>query len=882
MVGWQRVLRLRRNLLSKARVEQELDEELRAYVELLTAEKVSGGMDEAAARRAALLEVGGVEQVKEAVREVRAGAVLETILQDTRYGLRALTKNRAFTLAAVLTLALGIGATTAIFSIIHAVVLRPLPFADPDRLVILWPVKQKTSSSKADYVELKKEARSFDDIAAYSGWGFTVTGGGEPVKLDGARASSNLFSVLGVGAARGRTFLPSEEQPGGDKVAVLSHGLWQSRFGADETIVGQRIAINGEDHTVVGVMPRGFNFPVGVSRDLWVPATLDPAKEDDYGAAYLTLIGRLKRGVSANEAQAEIASLSGLAGRRKPGAANDHGRDAKVNSLQAETAANARPTLLILLGAVGLVLLIACANVANLQLARTAGRQKEFAIRAALGARRARLVRQLLTESLLLSVLGGAAGLVVAYWGLDLLLALFPADTPRLNEVAISRQVLGFALGVSLAAGAIFGLAPALQAAAPNLEPFLREGGRGSAGGAGGRLRSLLVVSEVALALMLIVSAGLMIKSFWRLQQVDPGFEVGNVLSFQLSPPPFAPPGSPEGPARARVYYRQALERLATLPGVESVGGIHLLPMGDSNWNPGLRVEDRPAPAGAESGSVNWRLVTPDYFRTMNVPLLKGRAFNHADNERGAAVAIVNETLARKYWPGEDPLGRRISTGFEGKDKWATVVGVVGDVKQQGLGAQTEPEMYRPYEQHASLPPMTVMVRAAADPAALASSVRSAVWSVDKNVPVDDMQPMAEVVARSISRPRSTTLVLAAFAGVALALGVVGIYGVVSYAVTQRTQEIGVRIALGAREADVIKLVVGHGLRLVAAGIGIGLAGSLAVTHLMSGLLFGVTATDPATYVSVAALLTVVALLACYVPARRAAKVDPLVALRAE
>ncbi len=468
----------------------------------------------------------------------------------------------------------------------------------------------------------------------------------------------------------------------------------------------------------------------------------------------------------------------------------------------------------------------------------------------------------------------------MAWIGLDLLLALAPAETPRLSEIAISRPVLFFSLGLSLLAGVLFGLAPAFQISRPDLQAPLKDGGRVAAHGLGGRrLRSSLVVLEIALALMLVTSAGLLIKSFWRLHHVDPGFSAEQVLSFQLSPPDF---GEEDSAPRARTYYRQVLERLRALPGVQSVGGIHLLPMSDSNWDPGLRIEDRPLPPGSSHGTVNWRLVTSDYFATMKIPLLRGRSFGASDDESGEKVALINATLARKYWPGEDPIGKRIGSGFEGKGNWVTVVGVVGDIKQHGLGVETRPEMYRPYFQHTSLPPMTLMVRTNSAPAALASSIRSAVWSIDKNVPITDLQPMTEVVAHSIAQPRSTMLLLSVFAGIGLTLGIIGIYGVISYSVAQRTQEIGVRMALGARTSDVLRLVVGQGLKLTLLGVIAGVGGALAVTRLMSSLLFGVSATDPATFVAIAASLTFVALFACYLPARRATRISPVTALRYE
>jgi predicted permease len=867
--------RLSRNLTRRRSVEQDLADEVGSYLDLATRRKMKQGLSETEARRAAQIELGGAEQVKEQVRQVRLGYWLETLLKDVRFGLRSLAKSPGFTFAVLLTLALGIGANTAIFSIIHTVILRPLPYREPAQLVKIWPERLSTSVAKADYVEIKNGARSFDDVAAYSNWSFTVTGNGDPAKLEGARITANLFSLLGVDAALGRILAREEDQPGRDKVVVISHALWQSRFGSDRRIIGQTITIDGQSYVVVGLMPRGFNFPDSGPHDLWVPATLDPSAKEDFAASYLTLVGRLKNGISAEQARAEIVAIARNIREKLPNIPADYAAQAQVNSIQAENVAAVRPTLLILLGTVALVLLIACANVANLQLARTSNRQRELALRAALGASRARLVRQLLTESMLLSLLGGVAGVVLAYAGLDFLVTLIPAETPRTGDIAISGSVLIFSLGLSVLAGLLFGLAPALQTSKPDLQTPLKEGGR-TASSAGGRLRSLLVVSEIALALTLVISAGLLIKSFWRLQHVSPGFEADHVVSFQLSPADFS------SVDRARVYYRQVLERVTNLPGVQSAGGVHLLPMGDSNWDPSLRIEDRPLPPGASAQSVNWRLVTAAYFRTMNIPLLKGRAFTDADNETSEKVALINDTLARKYWPGENPLGKRINTGFEGKGVWVTIVGVVGDIRQQSLRVPTVPEMYRPFFQHNELPPLTIMLRTATSVAGIAPSIRSAVWSIDGNVPITDLQPMTEVVAHSISQPRSTMLMLTAFAVIGLVLGIIGIYGVIAYSVAQRTHEIGIRMALGARSPDVLKLVLGQGLRLILAGAALGLGGAFALTRLMSSILFGVSASDPATFAVVTIFLTVVALLASYIPARRAAKLSPMVALRYE
>jgi predicted permease len=806
---------------------------------------------------------------------------MNTLWQDLRYSLRLLLKRPGFTLVAVITLALGIGANTAIFSVVNAVLIRPLPFKQSERLVKVWPQQAQTSVSKAEMVEIREHSQSFADLAAYSGWSFTLTGGDEPAKLSGARTTATFFSLLGVDAELGRTFLPDEDQPDRSHVVMLSHGLWQSRFGADQNIIGQAITIDGESHTVVGVLRPDFKFPDNqfpkFNLELIVPAPLDPNDGNDFSAHYLNLVGRLQPGVTVEQAQSEVASIIHNARAKFARAPDNYGLQASVTGLQEEMIGDTRSTLLILLGAVGFVLLIACANVANLHLARTTARRREIAIRTALGARRGRIVRQLLTESVLLALAGGAAGVLLALWGIDLLVALLPAEVPRLNAIGIDGRVLGFSLGLSMLTGVLFGLAPALQASKPDLQAALKEGGKTSTTGAGRRLRNLLVVAEVALALMLVIGAGLLIKSFWRRQQVDPGFKAQNVLSLQVAPPSAAYKDN----SRKRVFYRQVIERIAALPGVSAVGGIHLLPMGGSNWNPDIRVEDHPLPDGEELPSVDWRLITPGYFQAMRIPLIKGRFFTEADHEKTASVAIINETLARAYWPNEDPIGKRIRSGFEGKE-WVPIVGVVGDVKEQSLDTPTHLEMYRPYEQSPFMPFMTLMVRTDADPAALAAVIRNEVWAIDKDVPLADIQPLAQVVSESISRPRSTMLLLAVFAGVALLLGSIGIYGVIAYAVAQRTQEIGIRMALGASSRDVLRMVIGQGMRLILAGVALGIGGALAATRALESLLFGVSATDALTFAVVALLLALVALLACWIPARRAAKVDPMVALRYE
>jgi putative ABC transport system permease protein len=761
------------------------------------------------------------------------------------------------------------------------VLLRPLPFDQPARLVKVWPQKAKTSVSKAEFIEIREHSQSFDNLAAYSGWSFTLTGRDEPARLSGARTTASFFSLLGVQAALGRTFLPEEDGPEHSRVVLLSHGTWESRFGSDPGIIGRSITVDGQSHTIIGVLPGDFKFPdkqfATGKLELVVPATIDPANEDDYTAGYLNVVGRLKQGVTVEQAQAEIVNLARNARQKFPHMPDDYGQQANVTPLQKELVGSTNQMLLILLGAVGFVLLIACANVANLQLARTTARTREMAIRTALGAGRWRVLRQLLTESILLSSLGGAAGVLLAMWLIAVLVSLLPAEVPRLNQIGIDLRVLSFSFGLSFLTGLLFGLAPALQSSRIDLQVALKDSSRTVTTGMGGRLRSLLIVAEVGLALMLVTGAGLLIKSFWRLQQVDPGFSAENVLSMQIAPPST----SYAGGNRKRVFYRQVLERVTALPGVKGAGAIHLLPMGGSNWDPDLAIEDHPLPPGTARPSVDWRLVTPGYFQAMDIRLVRGRYFTAEDDEKSLPVAIVNETLAHRYWPGEDPIGKRIRGGFEGKD-WVPIVGVVSDVKEQGLDLPTHLEMYRPYAQAPFTSSLTLMVRTAGDPVGLAASIRNEVWAIDRDVPIAEVQPLTQVVSKSVAARRSTMLLLAGFAALALLLGAVGIYGVVTYSVNQRTHEIGVRMALGATSRDVLRLIVGQGMRLILFGVALGLGGAYLSTRALERLLFGVSATDPVTFAGVALLLSAIAFLACLIPARRATRVDPMEALRYE
>jgi putative ABC transport system permease protein len=810
---------------------------------------------------------------------------MKTLSQDLRYGIRMLAQKPGFTVAAVLALALGIGANSAIFSVVNAVLLRSLPYKEPNHLIMVQSTKRQDSrrsgsASYLDFVDWKNQNQVFDDMAAFRDKGYTVTGADEPERIDGARVSAGFFPLLGVEAHLGRGFLPEDDKPKGERVVVISHGLWQRRFGGDPNIIGQSLTLDGNSHTVVGVLPAGFNFPINIEKaDVWSPLALDGQITEQRGAHYLKVIARLKPGVSLGAARAEMETIASRLEQQYPEENTD--RVVALYSLYDQLVGSIRPALLVLLAAVGFVLLIACSNVANLLLARAAARQKEIAIRMALGASRGRIVRQLITESLILAAVGGGAGLLLALWGVESLIALSPANLPRLSGVGVDGWVLGFTFLVSIMTGIIFGLAPALKASKPDLNTALKEGGRGSTEGfSGRRLRNLLVITEMALALMLLISAGLLIRSFVRLQQVNAGFDAKNVLTMQVE----LPESRYKQGVQISAFFEQTLERIKALPGVESAGGVSVLPLSGNNMRTSFVVENRPAPTPGQEPLAQLRAVTPGYFRTLRIPLLRGEEFTENYKKGSPGRIIINETMARRFWPDEDPIGQRISIGMGSDDDEPTsweIVGVIGDVRHAALDVEPAPEMFVPHSQQ-SWPFLTLVVRSSSDPMALAEHVRGQILAVDKDQPVANIRSMESMVSASIAQPRFYLLLLAIFAALALILAAVGIYGVLSYSVTQRKHEIGIRMALGAKPVDVIRLVVGQGMVLALIGVAIGLIGAFVFTRLMSSMLYGVSATDPVSFAALALLLSAVALLASYIPARRATKVDPMVALRYE
>jgi predicted permease len=876
-----------RALLYKSETERELDEELRYHIEQQTEQNIRLGMNPEEARYAARKAFGGVEQAKERSRDARGVRWLEDLWRDLRYGARMLAKNPGFTLVAALTLALGIGANTAIFSVVNGVLLRPLPYKDPQRLVTVFAPRrmdQEFLISSGGFTVLRHQNQVFEQVAAFLPMldSSSITGDGEPEYLGGVTVSANLFTLLGVEARYGRTFLPEEEKPGANRVVVISHGLWRRRFGSDHKIIGRTISLNHEPYTVIGVMPPGFQFPPGgtsngwlpLEIDIYIPLALTPEEINNQGKA-LPVIARLKSQVGIEQAQAEMTGVAARIKRQYP----DTNRDESIRlaPYHQQMVGRVRLALLVLLGAVGFVLLIACANVANLLLARAAGRRKEMAVRVALGAGRRRVIRQLLTESVLLAVLSGSLAMLVAFWGVSLLQTIIPENLPRADEIGIDGRVFGFTLLISLGAGILFGLIPALQASKVNLSDALKDGGRSSGGSGHNRLRNLLVVSEVALALALLIGAGLMSRSFIRLMSVDPGLDPRNVLTadIRLSRSKYSRP-------QQAVFFQQLLERLRAVPGIQAAGVVYPMPLSGMEENVAFDIEGQPPPAPGDQRTAGPRGVGPGYFKAQGIQILKGRVFTEIDGGDTPPVVVINEALARRYWPDQDPIGRRISfDSRNGQPIWRQIVGVVKGVRHMALSEEPRSEFYTPFTQY-PLAFMTLVARTDGDPLNFVAAVRGQVQVVDKDQPISNVRTMEERLASAVSQRRFNLILLSIFAGLALSLAAIGIYGVMSYLVAQRAHEIGVRMALGAQTGDVLKLVIRQGMGLALTGVSIGLIIAFGLTRLLRNLLFGVSVTDPLTYFVIALLLATVALLACYLPARRATKIDPLVALRCD
>ncbi len=901
MPDWKKEIRRRLNGLAlEPTREAEIVEELSQHLDDRYAELRSGGATQAEASRIASADLSDSQLLARELRRVekqvtsdnmvlgsRRRNMIADLRQDLGYGLRMLRKNPGVTLVAVVTLALGIGANTAMFSVVNGVLLRPLPFGDPGRIVEFWetnPLKGWTQATvaPANLFDWQERNESFEDIGAYMGSdskeaglaNVFLTGDGEPERLRSLYVTGNLLSVLGVSAAQGRTFTPEETFAGNHRVVVLSHDLWQRRFGGDPSIVDQTISINGANRTVIGVMPDGFYFP-NKEVDIWLPMGWEQARVAQLRRPhFLRAIGRLKPGVSIDQARSEMTSIAAVLEGQYPDTNTRMG--VGLGPLQEWIVGDSRPALLVFLAAVGLVLLIACANVSSLLLARAESRKKEIAIRVALGAGRWRIIRQLLSETVLLALLGGTVGLLLAVWAKKLLVSLGPRQIPRLQEINLDGAAFGFTLGITLLAALLAGLLPAWQVSRNELTSTLKEGQKGAGGSQRSRLRSLLVVAEIALSFMLVIGAGLLIKSFIRLVQVDPGIDPNNVLTLKLDLPGSRYPESRQQAA----FFEEVERRIAALPGVESVGATSCLPLDGYSWTGDATVEGRSPEDYLRE--LRHKEITPGYFRTLKIPLLAGREYDQRDKGDSPPVAVVNEAFARWAFPNEDTLGRRVKFSKPTIDSpWYSIIGVVRGEKQDGLDKEIRPEVYQVQGVNTQSR-MRIVVRTSGDPMNLAGGVREEIRAVDRDLPPYDVKPMTEVLRASFAKQRFTVLLLGVFAALALGLAAIGIYGVIAYSVTQQTYEIGLRRALGAQSGDVLKLVGGQVVRLAVTGIGLGLAASVALTRLIASLLFDVSATDPATFAVVALLLGTVALLAASIPARRAVKVDPMVALRYE
>jgi predicted permease len=879
--SWHRV----RSMVGRNALESGLNEEIRFHIDQQTEKNMRAGMAPEEARRQAFIKFGGTERIKENTRDQYRAALVEDVFRDLRYGARALRRSPGFTLVASLTLALGIGANTAIFSVVNTVLLQPLSYHDPGRIVFVWERnaaigKERDLVSAPNYLDWKSQNAVFETLGAYRDGGFALTGAGAPESVTSTNVSSSLFRVLGVEAMVGRTFT-DEEEARRDRVVVLRHEFWQRRFGGDRSIVGKTITLSGAAFTVVGVMPPSFRFPDGNPGDLYSLLLFAPNELTGRRTHSLTVLGRLKDGVTIEAAAANMTSIANAI------ATADNGSNPDIALAQAHDllVEDVRLGLLVLLGTVGFVLLIACVNVANLLLARASTRRGEMAMRAALGARRGRLVRQLLTESVLLAVVGSVLGVAVAWSLLGLLVRFSPPTLPRIDQVAIDTTVLLFVTVVAVLAGIGFGVAPALQVSAANFVEAAQESRVRRQRG-----RSALVVAEIALSLVLLAGAGLMMRSFLKVQEHDLGFRSEYVLTAQLfvpgtrhplDPGQFQPvkPGATPQLSRQGAFYVQVLDALAATPGIESVGAVSSLPLNPVgiDFDLPVIVQGRPKPRVGEEPQADFRIATPDYFRTMGIPLKSGRLFTDFDGPASASVVIVNETLAAQIFGAGDPIGQRLLLYGRPRE----IVGVVSSVKHHGFSREPRPEMVVPLRQF-QLGGMTIVARSRIEPSALGDMMTAAVHKIDPELPVSRIRTMDEYQSASVAQPRFTALLIGAFAVLAMALALVGVYGVMAYAVSQRTREIGVRIALGAARQDVVWMVVRHGMMLAGAGIVIGLVGAIAGTRLIERLLFGISATDPLSFLGAAVALGVASVIATCVPAMRAARVTPIQALRSE
>jgi putative ABC transport system permease protein len=878
--------------------EAEIVEELSQHLEDEYERALSCGTSEEEARQQVLEQLNTPDLLQRELKHVeRRGSenpielgtegkinVFADLGQDLRYGLRTLAKNPAFTSIAIVALALGIGANSAIFSVVDAVLLRPLPFKKPEQLVMLWENAThlgfpKNTPSPANFLDWQKQAGAFTGMAAMVERSFNLTGVGEPERLDGRRVSANLFDLLGVRAVLGRTFVPDDDRPG-SHVVLLSYSLWQRRFGSDPNVIGRALALNGESYTVIGIMPRFVQLPGFANRNdqLWLPIAFPPEEAAQRGNHFLEVIARMKPGITLKQAQAEMETIAARLAQQYPDYNTRLG--AVVVPLHEEVVGDIKPALLILLGAVGFVLLIACANVANLLLARAAVRQKEIALRLALGASRSRLTRQFLTESVLLAMFGAGLGLLLALGGIRILKTFIPATISQVQTINIDARVLIFTGLVAVLTGIAFGLAPALQASHLNLNDTLKEGGRDAGGGRkGNRLRGLLVIGEVAVSFVLLIGAGLLINSFFHLRNLEPGFRADHLLTMKVD---LSEVKYPDRERRA-AFFDEVIRRVRALPGVQSAAVAGNLPLTYNGDSMNISVEGVPDPPPDQRPDVIFRAIGPGYFSTMGISIIRGRDFTDQDKADSKNVVVISEKNAQHFWPGQDPIGRRLRPGSSTSNTpWREVIGIVKDVRQNDFIAPPKMQMYFTYRQLKDLAPNALVIRTSIEPLSLAASARDAIWSVDKDQTVADIDTMEHIVAEAVARQRFSMLLLGLFATLALLLASVGIYGVMTYSVAQRTHEIGIRIALGARRADVLQMTIKQGLRLVGAGMILGLAAAFILTRVLESLLFGISATDPVTFFGISLVLLAVAILASYIPALRATKVDPIIALRAQ
>jgi predicted permease len=880
-MGW--LLRLRRRtrlLVDRSAVEREMHDEMRFHIDMEADELSRFGASAHDAHRLAARRFGGVARYQDDARDARGGLWMEELTQDVRYAARVLARGRGFVVVSVLTLALGVGANTAIFSVVRGVLLRALPFPEPERLVSLESVIRgsPTAVSPPDFMDWRAQAHSFGGIAASFLQTANLTGAGEPERLTEARVSANFFDVLGVAPALGRGFQSGEDATGAARVAVLSDGLWRRRFGADRAIIGRTIQLDDYPTTIVGIASPSLRIPVGA--DVWLTTRFEAhdLAPSSRGARWIQVMGRLAPNATLPSSAAEMGAIAKRLGLLDP--QHDAHVTVSVTPLREDLVGSVRAPLLVLLGAVGFVMLIACVNVASLSLGRTAARGSELAVRAALGAGRARIARQILTESVVLALGGGIAGLVLAVLTTRALVALAPSDLPLLDTVHVDGVVLAFALGLTLASGLLFGLVPAIQGSRRGLNDRLRSAGRGlSLGSSGGRLRHLLVVAEVALAIALLAGAGLLARSFVQLMAVDPGFTADRVATLSLT---LSPVRYPDGD-RQELFAHELLSRIAGLPGVKSAGISFSLPLTNSGFGFTFEVGGRPPVSGPEEPRAQARVASVDYFRTMGIPVVRGRGFTSRDDHAAPQVLLISEQASRRYWPNEDPIGQTLQTGWtrEGRHFGGTIVGIVGDVRQFSLAMKPAPEIYAPLAQW-PLDELSVVMRTSGAPAAVLPVARDVVRQLDPQLPVYDVYPMSDLVRASVAQRRFYAALLGVFATLALVLAAIGIYGVIAYSVQQRRRELGIRLALGATRPMVVRLVLRQGMMLTVTGCALGLLAAGALTRVLQGQLFGVAAIDPLTFVAVPLVLLVVALVACVVPARRALAVDPANAIRAE